>query len=238
MEDKVEECSARTEQRIREEADSIRADIRAVDGSQAALQDMVAEMSDKMHVVERQTRFSCEGIHLLCSVLDSEIVAATGKRLLSNEDARRSRALKQLEEYTRNASRSNFFEGSRPPLLSACGADTDSENRRDRLLGGEAPHRSICTADENGPDSMVEGQFDLDGLRSKALHDRPIGTMVQRDSSAYPANCRLVHAEEDEETPPLDFTRRISTFRRQSWSSSEASLKSSCWYSTAFGCAH
>ena len=199
LEDKVEECGARTEERIKQEADSIRADIRAVDGSQAALQDMMAEMSNKVHVVESQTRFSSEGIHLLCSVLDREIAAATGKRLASNTPSKRSRALERLEKFTRTAHQSDFFQSRRggPPLLVGCEEGEDNYQR------------------ETDCESMVDDKEDAEVVQSSA-HNMPSGPARQdREIRLNADNFNNLYVSEDEETPPTDFTRRKASRRYQ-----------------------
>ena len=82
VERKVVECSARTDERVQAEAASIRAEISSVRGSQQALRDMMGAVSDKVDTVEQQTRYSSDGIYLLCSVLKREIETSVGEKRL------------------------------------------------------------------------------------------------------------------------------------------------------------
>jgi hypothetical protein len=204
----VEECGARTDARVAAEGAAIRAEIAAVDGSQQALRDMVGQISENLDTVEQQTRYSSEGIYLLCSVLDREITAvAAGKHHNNNKrlGGGSARALTRLQAHAAEHAAAIAMMGGGATNTGGGGGGGVGGDMASLLQNGQRQRRI-----DRRPLLLEEAVLSPVPPLSLMAEDKDEGG---RTTSRWTPQ-RLVQVEDDddddeeEEQPPMDFTRR------------------------------
>ena len=190
----VKACGAHTDARVAAEGAAIRAEIAAVDGSHQALRDMVENISENLDTVEQQTRYSSEGIHLLCSVLDREIMAAgPGRNRKKHLGEGSARALTQLKAHA-----------------AECVAPTAT------MGGGRGGGGAAAAEADDSGGGNDDGKFFLPQRRSRIKGQQ---FLLEEAVPQMPGMVPEVEEEGEEQDleedqPPLDFTRRASVHKR------------------------
>ena len=118
VEKTVERSADRLERKITDDVGKVSKDLEHVNQMQKQLKGMVGNLSDKVSVIEGQTRFSSRGIYLLCNVVSKNVAFTSNDNVELSELKSFANNKSEIDDAPKNVSKSFLCESpSRPPAI-------------------------------------------------------------------------------------------------------------------------